>query len=48
MSDSTDVIREALRSGEGRRELAAQRGEFEGADLTIHKITATPDRETHW
>ena len=22
--------------------------EFEGADLTIHKITATPDRETHW
>jgi len=21
--------------------------EFEGADLTIHKITATPDRETH-
>ena len=22
--------------------------EFDGADLTIHKITATPDRETHW
>lgn len=22
--------------------------EFEGADLTIHRITATPDRETHW
>ena len=22
--------------------------EYEGADLTIHKITATPDRETHW
>ena len=22
--------------------------EFEGADLTIHKITATPDHETHW
>ncbi|WP_153161555.1 ammonium transporter [Zoogloea sp. 1C4] len=22
--------------------------EFEGADLTIHKITAMPDRETHW
>ncbi|MCK6393688.1 ammonium transporter [Zoogloea sp.] len=22
--------------------------EFEGADLTIHKITSTPDRETHW
>jgi ammonium transporter, Amt family len=22
--------------------------EYDGADLTIHKITATPDRETHW
>jgi Amt family ammonium transporter len=22
--------------------------EFEGADLTIHKISATPDRETSW
>jgi Amt family ammonium transporter len=22
--------------------------EFEGADLTIHKISATPDRETNW
>ena len=22
--------------------------EYNGADLTIHKITATPDRETHW
>ena len=25
-----------------------QEEEWEGADLTIHKITATPDRETHW
>ena len=23
-------------------------GGVRGADLTIHKITATPDRETHW
>jgi len=22
--------------------------EYDGADLTIHKITSTPDRETHW
>ncbi len=22
--------------------------EYDGADLTIHRITATPDRETHW
>jgi ammonium transporter, Amt family len=22
--------------------------EFDGADLSIHKITSTPDRETHW
>ena len=22
--------------------------EFNGADLTIHKITATPEREPHW
>jgi Amt family ammonium transporter len=22
--------------------------EFNGADLTIHKITATPEHETHW
>jgi Amt family ammonium transporter len=22
--------------------------EFDGADLTIHKITSTPDRESSW
>jgi Amt family ammonium transporter len=22
--------------------------EFNGADLTIHQISATPDRETNW
>jgi Amt family ammonium transporter len=22
--------------------------EFEGADLSIHKITATPEREANW
>jgi len=22
--------------------------EFNGADLTIHKITATPERESNW
>jgi Amt family ammonium transporter len=26
----------------------SQEEEFEGADLTIHKITATPDREASW
>ena len=25
-----------------------QEEEFEGADLTIHKISATPDREVSW
>jgi Amt family ammonium transporter len=26
----------------------SQEEEFEGADLSIHKITATPDRESSW
>ena len=26
----------------------SQEEEFEGADLTIHKITASPDREASW
>jgi ammonium transporter, Amt family len=26
----------------------SQEEEFEGADLTIHKIGATPDREVNW
>ena len=26
----------------------SQEEEFEGADLTIHKITASPDREVSW
>ena len=26
----------------------SQNEEFEGADLSIHKIGATPDRETNW
>ena len=25
-----------------------QEEEYEGADLTIHKISATPDREVSW
>ena len=25
-----------------------QEEEFEGADLSIHKITATPEREANW
>lgn len=27
---------------------ASDEEEYEGADLTIHRITATADRETHW
>jgi ammonium transporter, Amt family len=26
----------------------SQEEEFEGADLSIHKITASPDRESSW
>jgi Amt family ammonium transporter len=26
----------------------SQEEEFEGADLTIHKITSSPDREASW
>jgi len=26
----------------------SQEEEFEGADLSIHKITSTPDRESSW
>jgi len=22
--------------------------EYEGADLTIHKVSSSPDRESHW
>jgi Amt family ammonium transporter len=40
------VIYGALRSSVGIR-LSAEE-EFEGADLTIHKISATAERETHW
>jgi len=25
-----------------------QEEEFDGADLSVHKITATPDRESTW
>jgi Amt family ammonium transporter len=26
----------------------SQEEEYEGADLTVHKISATPDREVSW
>jgi Amt family ammonium transporter len=26
----------------------SQEEEYEGADLSIHKISATPDREPNW
>ena len=26
----------------------SQEEEYEGADLTVHKISATPDREVNW
>jgi len=29
-------------------ELLSQEEEFDGADLSIHKIGATPDREVNW
>ncbi|RTL25927.1 MAG: ammonium transporter [Rhodocyclaceae bacterium] len=40
------IVYGALKSIVGIRLDAEE--EFDGADLTIHKITATPDRETHW
>ena len=40
------LIYGALRSTVGIR-LSAEE-EFEGADLTVHKISATAERETHW
>ena len=40
------IVYGALKSIVGIRLDAEE--EFNGADLTIHKITATPDRETHW
>ncbi|MFT3734333.1 MAG: ammonium transporter [Rhodocyclaceae bacterium] len=40
------IVYGALRSLVGIR-LSAEE-EFDGADITIHKITATPERETNW
>jgi Amt family ammonium transporter len=36
----------ALRATVGLR--LSEEEEFNGADLTIHKITATPERESGW
>jgi Amt family ammonium transporter len=43
---SAAIVYGALRSTVGLR-LGAEE-EFNGADLTIHKITATPEREPSW
>ncbi|MDD3353440.1 ammonium transporter [Zoogloea sp.] len=40
------IVYGALKTVVGIR--LAPEEEFDGADLSIHKITATPDRETHW
>jgi Amt family ammonium transporter len=40
------VVYGALRATVGLR-LSAEE-EFEGADLSIHRITATPEREVNW
>jgi Amt family ammonium transporter len=40
------VVYGALKATLGLR--LSQEEEYDGADLTIHKITATPDREVNW
>ena len=40
------VVYGALKATVGLR--LSQEEEFDGADLSVHKITATPDRESTW
>jgi ammonium transporter, Amt family len=40
------IVYAALKAVMGLR--LSQEEEFEGADLSIHKIGATPDREVNW
>jgi Amt family ammonium transporter len=40
------VVYGVLKATTGLR--MSQEEEFDGADLSIHKISATPERETNW
>jgi len=40
------IVYGALRKTVGIR--LSPEEEFDGADMTVHKISATPDHETHW